>query len=636
MKSQTKTLGLAIGAIGVVYGDIGTSPLYAINEIFFGHHYQMSNAESVLGPISLVVWALTIIISIKYLFFVLRADNDGEGGVFALYAHLHQFRNKAIYYLKILLILAAGLLVGEGIITPAISVLSAVEGLAIYNSDLASKIIPITLIILTALFVIQSKGSSLLGKIFGPVAILWFLAIAIFGGISVFETPQILYAFNPFYAFHFLKIVTLHQALMVLGSVMLVITGGEALFADMGHFGKTPIRLGWFTFVYPALLLSYLGQGAYLLSGKIVINNNLFYSMIPKSLLFPSVILATSATIIASQALISGVFSLTSQAISLGLFPRIKVTHTHHEHFGQIYVGVINWILFAGTFSLVLFFKNSTSLAAAYGLSVSGVMLSTSLAMIATAHLLWKWNWKKILIIFVPIASIELIFLVSNSLKFLDGGFIPLMIGLFIFFVMRIWKWGRKATFRAYNNHESLTIKELIDLKNAQPHCIDKNVVLLVPRPLRSINDKTPALVQLFYNRYGVFPKNLFLVEVIHRKTPYIHGPRHESFVFYKDSEKGTVASTTIHFGFMEEPNLEQVLEDLALSHNIELPADPHKWLIHTALEKLIPQTKMNTLEMIRFKVFLFLRQITMPAYFYYGLGNNVNLSVDIMPIKLN
>lgn len=635
-RPDKKLIALVIGAWGVVYGDIGTGPLYAINEIFFGQEYPLIGAASVLGPISLVIWSLTLLISLKYLSFVLRADHDGQGGVFALYGRLHQFRNKYIYYLKILLLLAAGLLIGEGIITPAISVISAVEGLAIYHPGFSSKIIPITLAILSALFLSQSKGTNSLGKVFGLVAMVWFSVIACLGFIAIYNTPSILHALNPYWAFKFLSEIRFHQAMALFASVLLVITGGEALFADMGHFGRKAIRIGWFTLVYPALLLNYLGQGAYLLSGKLVVNNNLFYSMVPKDFLLPAIILATTASVIASQALISGAFSLASQAVALGFFPRIKVAHTHHEHEGQIYVGVVNWILFIGSVILVLTFKKSSALAAAYGLSLIGVMISTTLAMIATAHLIWKWSWKKSLIIFVPILCIEVVFLAAKSVKFFEGGFIPLLIGIFIFCVMRIWKWGRKATLKAYQEQEQLTIKELIEIKNKQLHCIDKNVVLLVLNPLRSLDDKAPSLVQLFYNRYGLFPKNLFLIEVVHRKIPYIHGQRHESFVFYKGPEKGLVVSTTIHFGFMEEPNLELVLDDLALSHEIELPTDRHKWLIHTALENLIPKKRMNFWEKLRFKVFIFLRQVTMPAYFYYGLGHELNLSVDIMPINLN
>ncbi len=636
LTKENKKIGtLILGALGVVYGDIGTSPLYAVNEIFFGHQYIINNKDAVYGPISLVIWAITLIISIKYLALVLLADYDGEGGLFALYGRLHQFKNKYIYYLKILLILAAGLLIGEGMITPAISVLSAVEGFSVYNAHFSKSIIPIVLLILTILFFFQSKGSHSLGKVFGIIATLWFLSIGYFGIQSIIETPLILNALNPICGIIFLKNINVHQALIILGSVMLVITGGEALFADMGHFGKKAIRMGWFLFVYPALLLSYLGQGAYLLSGKVITNHNLFYSMIPKNLLFPSILLATAAAIVASQALISGAFSLTSQAIALGLFPRVKVTHTHHEHEGQIYVSFINWILFLGSITLVLIFKNSNSLASAYGLSLSGVMFTTSLAMMAIAHLIWKWHALKIIMIFIPLAVIDLLFLTSKSFKFLEGGFIPLAIGLFIFFIMRIWKWGRKETLKGYKAQETFTLSELIDIKNKQTHFIDKNVVLLVPRPLRSMEDKAPPLVKLFYNRYGMFPKNLFLIEVVHRKVPYIHGPRHESFLFYKDPIKGLVSSTTIHFGFMEEPNLELVLENLAISHQIELSNNPNEWLVHTSFEKLIPKKKMNFFETIRFKIFVFLRKTTMPAHFYYGLGQELNLSVDIIPIKI-
>lgn len=635
MKPDKKLWFLVFGALGVVYGDIGTGPLYAINQIFYGHGYQLNSELAILGPISMVIWALTLIVAVKYLALVLMADNDGEGGVFALYARLHHFKNNYIHWIKILLMLAAGLLIGEGIITPAISVLSAVEGLAVYSPHFDSEIIPITIGILTALFLFQKRGTHFLGKIFGIVASFWFLSIGILGVRAIMLAPSILRAFNPYWAISFFSGISIHQALIILGSVMLVITGGEALFLDMGHFGKKPIRLGWFLFVFPALLLSYLGQGAYLLSGNIIVNKNIFFSMVPKEFLFPMIILATMSTIMASQALISGAFSLTSQAIALGLFPRLKVVHTHEDHEGQIYVGLINWVLFLGTISLVFGFRSSNSLAAAYGLSVSAVMLVTTFSLMATSFLVWKWKLYKILIIFVPVGLIELTFLTSNSLKFFEGGFIPVSIGLFIFFIMRIWRWGRKATFQSYAESESITIKEVIKFKNQQDYCIDKNVVLLVPRPLRSLEDKAPALVQFFYNRYGLFPKNLFLVEVVHRKVPYVYGPRHESFVFYKDHNKGIVASTAVHFGFMEEPDLEQVLEDLALAHQIALPADPHKWLVHTAVEKFIPKKKMNFFIATRYHIFVLLRQIMSPVYSYYHLGQEVNLSVEIMPIKL-
>lgn len=636
-KNVLSNWALTLSALGVVYGDIGTSPLYAINEIFFT--IQKSKIQSdyfILGPISLVFWSMTLIISIKYLCFVLLADHDGEGGVFALYSRLHHFKNRSIRYLKIFLMLAAGLLIGESIITPAISVLSSVEGFAVYNPYFNDKLIYLAIIILTSLFLFQSRGSHFMGRLFGPLALIWFLMIGFFGLTSILHQPEILKAINPYYAFSFLRDISFHQGLIIMGSVMLVITGGEALFADMGHFGKSAIRKGWFLLVYPALLLSYFGQGAYLLSGKAIINNNLFFSLIPRSLLFPSIIIATLATIIASQALISGAFSLAAQAVALGLFPRLKIFQTHQDHAGQIYVPVVNWFLFFGTIVLVCVFKNSTSLASAYGLSVSGVMATTSLSMIGISILVWKWELRKALFIFIPILILELSFLISNMTKFLDGGFVPITLGIFFFIIMRIWRWGRKATYKGYNEINAITIKDLISIKEQSNTFIDKNVVLLVPKPLRSLDDKVPALVQLFYNRYGMFPKNLFLVEVVHRKVPFIHGTRHESYQFYRDDLKGLISSTTIHFGFMEGPNIEKVLAELAHSHQVSLPDDPNSWLVHVTKEKLIPPKHQSLLKKIRFQVFLFLRQITMSAHYYYGLGEEVNLSVDILPVKIN
>lgn len=635
IRPHGRMIFLTLAALGVVFGDIGTGPLYAINEIFFGHPYAINTDLNILGPISLVLWTLTLVISIKYLMFVLRADHDGEGGVFALYGKLHQHKDRSVHFLKIILMLASGLLLGEGIITPAISVLASVEGIGLINPDWSNKTVFITIAILFFLFLFQSKGTHAVGKIFGIIALLWFLMISFFGIQQIFLTPRILQALNPIWAFHFLFAINAHQLLIMLGSVMLVITGGEALFADMGHFGKKPIRLGWYCLVFPALIMNYLGQGAYILSGQLVTNKNIFFSMIPHHLLIPSVIIATGATIIASQALISGAFSLSAQAVGLGLFPRLHIVHTHHEHEGQIYIGVINWMLFIGATLLVIIFKNSNALASLYGLSVSGVMLTTTITIMAVARFYWHWSKIKIALIFIPFFCIDSTFLFSNSLKFLEGGFIPMGLGIIIFTVIRIWRWGRKATYKAYQQQKLATIKEMIDLKSNQSSFIDKNIVLMVPKPLRSEEDQAPALLQLFYNRYGMFPKNLFLLEVVHRKVPYVHGTRYESHVFCRDSIKGTVISVTIHFGFMEEPNVELVLADLLSLHQLELPTDPHHWLIHASYEKLIPPLKMNIFEEIRFRLFLFLRQITQPSYFYYGLGHNVNLSIEIMPIKL-
>ena len=432
-KSHLRNGALTLTALGVVFGDIGTSPLYALNEIFFAHGRVPPTEANIIGCLSLVIWALASIVAFKYLVFVLQADNDGEGGVFALYALLHEHRRRGLHFILLMIVLAAGLLFGDGIITPAISVLSSVEGLAVVTPSLEPFIVPITILILTLLFMVQRHGTDKVGSIFGPVTLIWFIAIAILGAVQLVHYPRILLAFNPLPGILFLKARGWHAAMLVLGGVMLVVTGGEALYADMGHFGRGPIRLSWFAVVFPALLLNYLGQGAYLLRGGAVVADNLFYSMVPKPLLFPMILLAAAATVIASQALISGVFSLFAQATALGLFPRLNVVHTHEERSGQIYSPFVNWALFLGCVLLVLGFTKSMALASAYGLAVSGNMLVTSLSMIAVAHLCWKWNAVRALSLFGWFVLVDATFLSANSLKLIDGGYIPLTIGAFLF-----------------------------------------------------------------------------------------------------------------------------------------------------------------------------------------------------------
>jgi KUP system potassium uptake protein len=620
--------------MGVVYGDIGTSPLYAINEVFFGHGAVARTRETVVGSISLVVWTITLVVLVKYLVFVLRADNDGEGGTFALYGLLHKHKRRGLGFMLWMLILAAGLLFGEGVITPAISVLSAVEGLKIVTPAFERGVIPITVAILTALFVVQHKGTAKMGAVFGPVILCWFSTIGALGANQVFEHPAVLAALNPIRGLALLGALGFSGSLRLLGGVVLAITGGEALYADMGHFGRRPIRLSWISFVYPALVLSYLGQGAYLLGGASIANENVFYSLVPSGLLVPVVVLATSATIVASQALISGAFSLATQAVALGLFPRIRVVNTHHAHAGQIYVPFINWALYVGCISLVAGFGSSTKLAAAYGLSVSGVMLTTSIAMTAIARLYWSWSWPRILFVFAPLAIIDASFLSANSLKFLEGGFIPLSLGACLFAVMTTWRWGRKATFAAYSSKHTMTMKQLIALKN-EATLFDRNAVLMVPKPLRSEHDNAPALMQLLWDRWGALPKNLIFVEVVHRKSPYVHDTRYDVTVFQRSPERGCIVSVTIAFGFMEDPNVERVLEGLAGHHEIDLPADPHKWIVHASQENALPADGANAFARARLRLFSLLRQISTPAYFYYGLGNQVQLSTEIMPVRV-
>ena len=421
---------LTIGALGVVFGDIGTSPLYAIDQIFQGPAAVEASPENALGAISLAIWTITLVVAVKYALLVLRAQNDGEGGVFALYGLLHKYRFQGARILLWALMLGAGLLFGDGMITPAISVLSAVEGLEVATPAFAPYVAPLTIAILTGLFAIQFKGASGVGRLFGPLVFVWFVVIAGFGLTEILRTPEILAAFNPVYGLGFLGRSGPREAMLILGALMLVITGGEAMYADLGHFGARPIRVAWFTVVFPALLLNYLGQGAHLLSGAPIVGGKLFFSLVPAPLLLPTVLLATVATVIASQALISGAFSLTWQAIGIGLAPRIDVQHTHHAHEGQIYIPATNWGLYAGCIALVIAFGSSTAIAAAYGLAVAGVMLITSIAMIMVARRYWRWSWLQTALVWGPLTFVNAAFLVASSMKFLEGGFVPLTVGV--------------------------------------------------------------------------------------------------------------------------------------------------------------------------------------------------------------
>ncbi|MDR3468074.1 MAG: KUP/HAK/KT family potassium transporter [Xanthobacteraceae bacterium] len=627
---------LTVGALGIVYGDIGTSPLYAMDQLFLGRGAETVAPADVLGGVSLVIWTITVIVAIKYATLVLRAQNDGEGGVFALYALLHDRKRRGTRVLLWALMLGAGLLFGDGIITPAISVLSAVEGLSVATPALQSTVVPVTLALLTGLFAIQFKGTAGIGTVFGPVLGLWFVVIAALGGVQIVAHPQILAAFNPLYGLAWLAHTDLYESLLVLGALILVVTGGEAMYADVGHFGTRPIQLSWFGVVFPALLLNYLGQGAYLLGGAPVVGGKLFYSLVPQPLLYPMVLLATVATVIASQALISGAFSLVAQAIRLGLFPRIALLHTHEAHAGQIYVPFINWALYLGCVALVLGFGSSSALASAYGLAVAGVMLITSLAMFPVARRLWNWSRPATVAVWSTLTVVNAAFLGACSLKFVEGGYVPFTIGVTLFAVMATWRWGRKATFAAYSAKATMTMAELVELHRSCETFMERNAVVMSPRSLHLPTDRAPALMHMLWERHGILPRNLVLVEVTHRKAPYVHEGRYNVTVFDRDRARGSVIGVEISFGFMEEPNVERLLEDMARHREIDLPTDRRRWVVHASQENLIPTRRMNWLRRLRLRVFLLLRMVSQPAYYYYGLGDELQLSVEIIPVRVN
>jgi len=633
---RSNVVGLSIGAIGVVFGDIGTSPLYAVEQIFFSSEGLAATPDHVLGAISAAIWSLILIVAVKYATLVLRADNDGEGGVFALYGLLHRYKNQGSRLMLWALMLGAGLLLGDGMITPAISVLSAVEGLDVATPAFAPYVLPITVLLLTGLFAIQFKGASGIGVVFGPILLAWFAAIAGLGGIAIAHQPEILLAFNPAYAVVFLVHAGFREALLILSVLILVVTGGEAMYADLGHFGQRPIRLGWFAVVFPALLLNYLGQGALLLSGAPVAGGKLFYALAPAPLLLPLVGLATAATIVASQALISGAFSLVSQAVGLGLLPRLDILHTHRHHAGQIYIPMVNWGLYLGCITLVAGFGSSSALAAAYGLAVAGVMLITSWAMFSIARRTWNWSAALTALVWIPMTALNGAFLVASSLKFLDGGFVPLSVGAAAFLVMATWRWGRKATFAAYAARSRMTMAELVQLHRAGQYFIERNALIMAPNKLRQPSDLAPALVSLLLDRYGILPRNLILVEVTHPKIPYVHDNRVRITVFARDKDHGSVIGVELRFGFMEEPNVERYLERMARHHAIDLPPHPAQWIVHVSHENLLPDPDMNILKRLRFRLFLFLRLVSRPAYYAYHLGDEVQLSAEIMPVRVS
>jgi KUP system potassium uptake protein len=627
---------LTVGATGIVFGGIGTSPLYALDQLFLAHGGVPLTPDNVLGGLSLVIWALTVIVAIKYAILVLRADNDGEGGLFALYGLLHTYKNRGIMVFLLALMLGAGLLFGDGIITPSISVLSALEGLGVATPALGPAVVPVTALLLTALFAVQRKGTAGIGTVFGPILIGWFIIIAGLGVMQIRHDPEILAAFNPMYGVRFLSRAGVYDALIALGALMLVVAGGEALYADLGHFGAQPIRLGWFGLVYPALLLNYLGQGAYLLSGAPVAGGKLFYSLIPPAMLHPMVLLATAAAIIASQSLISGAFSLASQATALGLFPRLAIRHTHDAHAGQIYLPFINWSLYAGCIVLVFAFASSSALASAYGLAVSGVMAITSFAMIPVARLCWNWTRLAAGLLWGALTAVSGSFLVACSLKLVDGGFVPLSIGVAVFLVMVTWRWGRKATFAAYSAKDTMTVAELVRLHRECEFFMERTAVLMAPKPLRQETDRTPALLQLLWDRYGVLPRNLIFVEVIHRKVPYIHENRYAVVVFDRHRDRGSIISVELSFGFMEDPNVEKALEGMARHREIDLPTDRRQWIVHVSNENLLPSRGMHLIGRVRLRLFTFLRLVSQPAYYAYGLGDEVQLSAEVVPVRVH
>ncbi|MDC4565408.1 potassium transporter Kup [Acinetobacter baumannii] len=554
----------ALAALGVVFGDIGTSPLYALKESFHAAHGLGIQPENVLGILSIIFWCLMLIISIKYVAIVMRADNNGEGGIMALLAlNLRKAKiadNKKIYMIAIGFI-GASLFFGDGIITPAISVLSAVEGLSIATDVFDPFIMPIAIAIIVTLFLVQKHGTAFVGKFFGPITLVWFLSLGILGSHSVIQTPVVLGMFSPHWAIQFIY----HHPIMtffVMGAVVLTVTGGEALYADMGHFGPVPIRLAWFFVVLPCLVLNYAGQGALLLRDPAAIENP-FYLLVPQWALYPMIIMATMATVIASQAVISGVFSLARQAIQLGYLPRLSIKHTSESEEGQIYVPFLNWLLLIAIIILILIFKTSSNLASAYGLAVTLTMLCDTILVAVFIYSAWKWSLPKVLLLIIPFFILESVLVGATSLKILSGGWVPLLIGAIAVTILMTWKRGRELTF-AKLEHDTLSLDLFVKSIGNSVHWVPGDAVFMTGTP----NVVPHAMLHNIKHNKVLHQRNILVTVVI------------EDVPFVAPEERITTETLAEHFfrikifyGFKDEMNvpkaLMQAYEQLGLEYDL-------------------------------------------------------------------
>ena len=554
--SSSTKLKLAAGAIGVVFGDIGTSPLYAFRETFVGPHPLALDDLHVLGVVSLIFWSMTLVVAIQYVTILMRADNNGQGGSLALVALLSRRAGKTSYsWLIVLLgVFATALFYGDSMITPAISVLSSVEGLTVVDHRLDRFVIPIALVLLVALFVIQKRGTAKVGALFAPVMIVYFTVIAVLGIIQIVQSPYILMALNPWYAVQFF-VVDKGLAFLALGSVVLAVTGSEALYSDMGHFGRGPMRLSWFGFVMPCLLLNYFGQGAMILglgdaSAAEAIRNPFFF-LAPETLRLPLVLLATAATFIASQAVISGAFSITHQAIQLGFVPRLSIRHTSDEHSGQIYIPVINWALMIAVIILVLTFRNSSNLASAYGIAVTGAVTLDTLLM--AVLFIGVWKWKKL--IAIPIVLVFLIvdgaYFAANLTKFFQGGWFPLLVGAIAFTILTTWSKGRKL-MRQRMTEVGLPLDIFAKSANSSTKRVGGTAIFM-----NSGSSGTPSALLHNIKHNKVLHDRVVVLTVQIADVPYV-----DPETRFEMQELGQgFYRVILHYGFMEETDVPAALE---------------------------------------------------------------------------
>lgn len=603
-----RVVALSLAALGVVYGDIGTSPLYALRECFSGHHAVPVTQANVLGVLSLVFWSLIIVISIKYLVFILRADNHGEGGILALTALLIPRRGRLTergWQLIGLGLFGAALLYGDGVITPAISVLSAVEGLEVATPVFQPFILPITIAILIGLFLIQRRGTASVGRIFGPITLVWFITLGLLGLPQILESPFVLTAINPLHGLEFFA-RNGWEGFLVLGAVFLVVTGGEALYADMGHFGPRPIRQMWFLVVLPGLLLNYFGQGALLLREPAAAENP-FYHLAPSWALYPLVVLATMATVIASQAVISGAFSLTLQAVQLGFSPRVDIRHTSERERGQIYIPIVNWALMFACIGLVIWFRSSSNLAAAYGIAVTSTMGITTVFFYLVARRRWGWPAYRALVPCSIFLVIDIAFFGANLTKILQGGWFPLALAGAIFVLMSTWKRGRELLGDRLTEQMGSLKAFLAELPERAP--------LRVPG----------TAVYMYSNPQGVPPameRNLASNQILHAQNVILtvqttEAPR------VPDSERAQIEAlgqgffrVRLDYGFMETPEVPEALGQIRVP---ELDLDPERVYYFLSRENL-QATERPGLPIWRESLFALMAANARDAGQYFGL----------------
>jgi KUP system potassium uptake protein len=609
--SKNKLGALTIGAIGIVFGDIGTSPLYALKECFKAEYGIPINQATVYGILSLMFWSITALVTIKYLVFMMRADNKGEGGILALTAlaqRCYRIGSTARSIVTALGIFGAAMFYGDGIITPAISVLSAVEGLEIATPAFQNWVVPISIVILVLLFILQKHGTATIGKLFGPTMVVWFLTLSILGLIQIIQQPHIVLAINPLYSFQFM-IEHRYAAFITLGAVVLCVTGGEALYADMGHFGRRPISMGWFCLVWPALMINYFGQGALLLADPATIKHP-FFLLAPSWALLPLVALATMATVIASQAVISGAFSLTRQAIQLGYLPRFAILHTSEKAIGQIYVPFINWFLCISIILLVIGFHTSSNLAGAYGIAVTITMGIDTLLLFVVMTRIWRWSIVFASGVVTVLMLNDLAFLSANLLKIVEGGWFPLLVGAAAFTVMTTWTRGREILLGRISEG-SMPLKLFLESIAASPPIkVEGTGVFLTTNPEGVPN---ALLHNLKHNK--VLHERVVILSLVVEDIPHV--PK-EDYIWVEDLGFGFWRIIG-HYGFMQIPNVPALLADCR-SQGLSFDLMDTSFFVN---RETIISTPGEGMAMWREHIFIWMSHLASKATDYFHIPTN-------------